>query len=159
MEAWQRLVFHCRDCFSISMEVAFWQTLPQRPRTLSGRSSVLVIIKQDANPQPYNHHTTRLNSRSCLSTVHMCLFFNLLYVSAFRTWSEILVVIAGLVVVEGYERVDCDCVHPSISQASNNSASLCVCPGPPVVPVSASLLSQLILIYGLTLFPAGWLDT
>lgn len=32
----------------------------------------------------------------------------------------------------------------------------CVCiPSPPGVPVSASLLSQLILIYGLTLFPAG----
>lgn len=60
-----------------------------------------------------------------------------------------------VVVVEGYERVDCECVHPSISKASNNGASPCVCPRPPVVPVSASLLSQLILIYGLTLFPAG----
>lgn len=35
------------------------------------------------------------------------------------------------------------------------SVYVCVCPGPPVVQVSASLLSQLILIYGLTLFPAG----
>lgn len=51
------------------------------------------------------------------------------------------------------------CPPKHLQSIKQYSLCVCVCPGPPIVPVSASLLSQLILIYGFTLFPAGWLDT
>lgn len=134
------------------------------------------------------HETMCITSRVCLSTVHMCLYLIycmcILHCGSNTTLDQRLTLklcckytfrLSELEVRFSlstrcwwggswggvYDCVDWDCVHPSISKASNNTLSLwlCVCPGPPLVPVSASLLSQLILIYGLTLFPAGWLDT